>query len=149
MESNSTSADPVTSGRCVYTGSDGSRFGVQNSTMCGQGRAVSQRANDKESNEDAFKYRGIASNKGNIVFTDTPVAPPSYRHVVIPAAACYGRPIQNPMYKTTNADYGQQPSPSHIPIQFFPRDQSFTARQSLGGVYEDTHLTTETDKEII
>ncbi|KAI8774291.1 UPF0691 protein C9orf116 [Biomphalaria glabrata] len=95
------------------------------------------------------RFRGICLDKGNAVFTDTPVAPPAFRRQLDLCTASYERPCQHPMYKTSNSQYGLQPLLAHTPIEFHARDMQFTTRQALGGMYEDYHLTTEMDKEIV
>ncbi|XP_059175757.1 uncharacterized protein LOC131955598 [Physella acuta] len=95
------------------------------------------------------RFVGICANKGNLVFTDTPVEAPDYNMSRSTCSFTYQRPMQHPMYKTSNGQYGRKPWLSNTPIVFFPRDQEFSTRQAVGGVYEDTHLTTEMDKKII
>ncbi|KAH9523734.1 hypothetical protein Btru_040779 [Bulinus truncatus] len=94
------------------------------------------------------RFRGICFEKGNAIFTDTPVDPPAYRRQLDLSSSSFERPCQHPMYKTSSSQYGLQPLLAHTPIEFHARDITFTSRQSLGGMYEDCHLTTEMDKEI-
>ncbi|RUS72891.1 hypothetical protein EGW08_019351 [Elysia chlorotica] len=94
------------------------------------------------------KYRGICGSLGNPVFTSTPVGPPEYQ-AKCPARRVPGYPPpkrQNPLYYTTSNDYGSsEPCFETTPIVFYPNDQSFTLSRALGGMYEDAHLTTDTD----
>ena len=45
------------------------------------------------------------------------------------------------------ADLGQQPDVISFPVSYHPVDHSFTKRRLVGGMYEDTHFTTEVDKD--
>ncbi|XP_012939785.1 UPF0691 protein C9orf116 homolog [Aplysia californica] len=61
----------------------------------------------------------------------------------------YGRPAQHPLYVTSSSVYGRHPPPPGLQAKRRAFHSRFTKTQALGGMYEDTHFTTETESQLV
>ncbi|KAK0052072.1 UPF0691 protein [Biomphalaria pfeifferi] len=61
----------------------------------------------------------------------------------------YGVPHQHPLYSTSNSVYGRHAPPPGLNKKRFPRRAKFTTDLYKCGIYEDFHLTTEVETDVV